>query len=150
MLCTRQYSCHWPCTFFLPPQAEAVQALGRADVAEHRFHHRHAVAVDFLAFWTIHAVFHPVCVVQQAFVLDGERYLSAGALTVIGWCRVLHALVFLRAMPALGETAFEVRPGLAFLGFAGALMADGVAHRADAGEALRIELELTDWDDVFH
>ena len=69
---------------FPATQAEAVQALGCTDVAEHRFHHRHAVAVDLFALLAVDSLFHPVGVVRQAFVFDGERYLSAGALTVIG------------------------------------------------------------------
>lgn len=69
---------------FLTPQAEAVQALGRADVAEHRFHHRHSMTVDLFASRAVDSVLHPVGVVRQAFVFDGERHLSTGALTVVG------------------------------------------------------------------
>jgi len=42
-----------------------------------------------------------------------------------------------------------VHPGFAVLGFAGALIADGVVRRAGAGEVHRIEPELTGWNDVF-
>lgn len=68
---------------------------------------------------------------------------------MIGRSRVLHALVFLRAMPALEKTAFEVHPGLAVLDFPRALIADGIARRANAGQVHRIELEFTGWDDGF-
>ena len=131
------------------PQTEAIQALGRSDVAEDRFHHRHAVTVDLFASRAVHAVLHPVRVVRQAFVFDGERYLSTGTFTVIGRGRVLHALVFLRAMPALEKAAFEVHPDFAVLGFAGALVTDGVACRTDTGQIHRIELEFAGWDDGF-
>ena len=107
------------------------------------------MTVDLFASWAVYPVFHPVGVVRQSLVFDGERHLSTGALAVIGRSRVLHALVFLRAMPALEKTAFKVHPGLAVLGFAGALVADGVACRTDAGQVYRIELELTGWDSVF-
>ena len=61
----------------------------------------------------------------------------------------MHALVFLGAMPALEKTAFKVHPSLAVLGFAGALVADGISCWTGAGEVHRIELELTSWDDGF-
>ena len=61
----------------------------------------------------------------------------------------MHALVFLRAMPALEQATFEMHPGLAVLGFAGALVADGVARRTDTGQVYRIELEFAGWDDGF-
>jgi len=42
-----------------------------------------------------------------------------------------------------------VHPDLAVLGFAGALVADGISGWTGAGEVHRIELELTGWDDGF-
>lgn len=47
----------------LAPQAEAAQSLRRANVTEHRFYYRHAVAVNFFALGAIHSVLHPVSVI---------------------------------------------------------------------------------------
>jgi len=69
--------------FFLTAQTEAIQALGRSDVAEHGFHHRHSVAVDLFASRAVNPVFHPVGVVRQSLVFDGERHLSARPFAVI-------------------------------------------------------------------
>src|SRR5690606_39570487 len=108
-----------------------------------------AVTVDFLTLRAVHSVLHPVGIVGQALVLDGERDLSSGAFAMVGRCGILHALVFLRAVPALQQTAFEVHADFAILSFACALVADGVARRADARQVDWIELELTGRNDVF-
>jgi hypothetical protein len=42
-----------------------------------------------------------------------------------------------------------MHPDFAILGFAFALVANGIACRADARQIHRIELEFTGWDDVF-
>lgn len=68
---------------------------------------------------------------------------------MIGGRRILHALALLRAVPALQQTTFEMHPDFAILGFAFALVANGIACRADARQIHRIELEFTGWDDVF-
>ena len=60
---------------FLASQAEAIQSLGRADVAENRLHHRHSVTVDLFALRAAYPVFHPAGVVRQSLVFDGERDL---------------------------------------------------------------------------
>lgn len=70
--------------FSLPAQTEAIQTFGRADVTEYRFHHRHAVTVNFFASRAVYPVFHPVGVVRQSLVFDGERHLSAGTIPMVG------------------------------------------------------------------
>jgi hypothetical protein len=54
------------------PQTEAIEPLIRANVAEHRFHHRHPVAIDLFALRAVYPMFHPVGVVGLVLVLDGE------------------------------------------------------------------------------
>ena len=64
--------------FFLTPQTEPVQSFRRANIAEHRFHYRHAMAVDLLVLGAIDSVLHPISVIGQPIVLDDKRYLSTG------------------------------------------------------------------------
>lgn len=90
--------------FLFAPQVEAIQSLGGADVAEHRLHHRHPMAVDLLAPRAIYPMLHSIGVVGLAFVLDGKRYLATRALAMVRRRRVLHTLVFLRAVSALQQT----------------------------------------------
>ena len=82
-------------------QAEAVQPFVAADIAEHGFHYRHPVTVDFFAFLAIHSVLHPVGIRRASPQLQGVRDLSSFAFVVIRRTGVLHALMLLRAWPAL-------------------------------------------------
>jgi len=93
-------------------------------------------------------VFHPVGVVGQAFVLDSERHLSALAFPMISGVRILHALVLLRAVTALQQTALEIGSALAVLICPGTVVLEAFARRASAGQVHRIELEFTGRDDL--
>lgn len=124
--------------FLLASQAEAIEAFGRANVAEHRPNHRHAVAVDLFALWAIDSVFHPVRVVGQAFVLDSERDLPRRALAMVGGSGILHKLVLLRAVAVLQQSALEMHSNFTILGFACALITGGVTRWADASQVYRI------------
>ncbi len=55
----------------------------------------------------------------------------------------MHALMFLRAVPALQQPAFEMCPNLAILGFPLPPVGQGFASRADTGHGHRIELKFT-------
>lgn len=99
----------------LAPQTEAIQPFVGAAVAEHWFHHGHAVTLDFLAQLAVHPVFYPIRVVGQALVFDSERDLAPFAFAMVGSVRVVHALMFLRVVSTLQQTALEVGPALAIL-----------------------------------
>jgi len=57
---------------FLAPQAEAIRAFGRADVAAHRLHHRHSVAAELIALGAVDSMCHPV---PSAMVTDQSPQL---------------------------------------------------------------------------
>ena len=134
---------------FLASQTEPVQSFVGANVAEHRFHHGHAVAVYFFASWAVDTVLHPIRVVGQALVFDSERDLSAFAFPMVGGLRVLHALMLLRTVSTLQQTALEVGPALAILVGAGGVVFQAFACRTDASQVHRIKLELTGRDGLF-
>ena len=107
------------------------------------------MAVDLFTPRAVHPVFHPVGVVGQSLVLDGERHLSAFAFPMISGVRILHALVLLRTVTALQQTALEIGSALAVLVCSGTVVLEAFARRANAGQVHRIELEFTGRDDVF-
>ena len=78
-----------------------MQPFVRAYVAEHRFHHRHPMAVDGFALVTVYPVFHPIHIRGATLVSLSVGHLAAFALTVIRRTRILRALVLLRARSAL-------------------------------------------------
>jgi len=66
-----------PLHFFLPSEAEPAQSLGRANVPEHWFQHRHGVTVDRFPLLAIHPVFHPLVVGRTAFCAHSVGHLSS-------------------------------------------------------------------------
>jgi len=58
--------------FLFAPQAEAIQTLVVADVAEHGLNHGHTITENCFALLAIYSVFRPVDVIGCAFVFSGE------------------------------------------------------------------------------
>lgn len=73
-------------------EREAVQPLVGADVAKHRFDHRHAVTVIKFALLTVYPALHPVG--RRPANVEREGHLPAIPFPRLRRRRVAHASVF--------------------------------------------------------
>lgn len=71
------------------------------------------MTLDLLALLAIDTVLHPIGVVRWALALNGERHLSARAISVVGCGSILPALVLFGTVSALEEAAFKMHSDLA-------------------------------------